>query len=142
MDYAVWICFIVTMLIIEASTINLVSIWFAAGALGAILSKVLGGSVTVQMCTFVIISGASLAIAWPFIQKYHNKKKVATNADMLIGKTAIVTEDITRDKFAGKVRISGQEWSAISGDGSDIASGEAVEICEISGVKLIVNKKS
>lgn len=140
MEYAVWIVFIAVMLIIEASTTNLVSIWFAVGALAAILAKALGGSVTLQMCAFVIISGASVVIAWPFIKKYHNGKKIATNADMLIGKTGIVTDDITSDRFAGKVRVNGQEWSAVSSNGEDIASGEKVLICEISGVKLIVKK--
>jgi len=105
MEYAVWIVFIVAMMIIEASTTNLVSIWFAFGALGAILAKTLGGGVTTQICTFVLLSGASVAIAWPFIKKYHNGKKEATNADMLIGKIATVTEDITNDKFAGKVNV-------------------------------------
>ena len=79
MEYAVWIVFTVAMMIIEASTTNLVSIWFAFGALGAILAKTLGGGVTTQICTFVLLSGASVAIAWPFIKKYHNGKKEATN---------------------------------------------------------------
>ncbi len=140
MDYAVWIVFIVAMMIIEASTTNLVSIWFAFGALGAILAKALGGSVTAQICTFVVLSGVSIAIAWPFIKKYHNGKKEATNADMLIGKVGNVTEDITSDKFAGKVNVAGQIWSAISLEGEDIVAGEKVKIVKISGVKLVVEK--
>ena len=140
MEYAVWIVFIVAMMIIEASTTNLVSIWFAFGALGAILAKTLGGGVTTQICTFVILSGASVAIAWPFIKKYHNGKREATNADMLIGKIATVTEDITNDKFAGKVNVSGQIWSATSESGEDILEGAKVKIVKITGVKLVVEK--
>ena len=140
MEYTVWIVFIVAMMIIEASTTNLVSIWFAFGALGAILAKALGGGNTAQICTFVILSGVSIAVAWPFIRKYHNGKKEATNADMLIGKIAKVTEDITSDKFAGKVSVSGQIWSAISLDGNDITAGEKVKIVDITGVKLVVEK--
>lgn len=140
MEYAVWIVFIVAMMIIEASTTNLVSIWFAFGALGAILAKALGGGVTPQILTFVILSGLSLAIAWPFIKKYHNGKKEATNADMLIGKTGVVTEDITSDKFAGKVNVSGQIWSAVSDDGEDIVADEKIKIVKIAGVKLVVKK--
>ena len=140
MEYAVWIIFIVAMMIIEASTTNLVSIWFAFGALGAILAKALGGGVTPQILTFVILSGLSLAIAWPFIKKYHNGKKEATNADMLIGKTGVITEDITNDKFAGKVNVSGQIWSATSESGEDILEGAKVKIVKITGVKLVVEK--
>ena len=141
MEYTVWIVFIVAMLIIEASTTNLVSIWFAFGALGAILAKALGGDITPQICTFVILSGISIAVAWPFIKKYHNGKKEATNADMLIGKIGNVTEDITSDKFAGKVNVAGQIWSAVSSDGEDILANASVKIVKISGVKLVVEKK-
>ena len=86
------------------------------------------------------MSGISIAVAWPFIKKYHNGKKEATNADMLIGKIGNVTEDITSDKFAGKVNVAGQIWSAISLEGEDISSGEKVKIVKISGVKLVVEK--
>lgn len=141
MEYAVWIAFIVAMLFIEAYTTNLVSIWFAVGALGAVLAKVLGLSLIVQLCVFVVVSGASLAIAWPFIKKYRSAKKEATNADALIEKTGIVTEEITSDKFAGKVKIAGQEWSAVSSDGSDIGCGEKIKVLQISGVKLVVKKE-
>ncbi|MBQ4630564.1 MAG: NfeD family protein [Clostridia bacterium] len=140
MEYAIWIILIVAMLVIEASTTNLVSIWFAVGCLGAIVAKILGTDIYIQILVFFVISGLSLALAWPFIKKHRQQKSVATNYDMIIGKTAIVTDDISGDKFAGSVKVGGKEWSAVSETGDDIYAGEKVVVKSISGVKLVVDK--
>ena len=140
MEYIFWIAFMVAMLVLEASTTNLVSIWFAAGSLGAIVAKVLGAGIYVQILVFIAVSGLTLAIAWPFIKKYRQKKSIATNFDMIIGETAIVTDDISSEKFAGTVKIAGKEWSAVTKDGSEVLKGEKVTVESISGVKLVVKK--
>lgn len=141
MDYAVWIIIIVGMLILEASTTNLVSIWFAAGGLGAIVAGLCGGDAIWQIGVFAVVSALSLAIAWPFIKKYRNRPKTATNADMIIGEKGIVTEDITADKFAGKVNVAGKEWSAVTEDKSLAEAGTSVKVKSISGVKIVVEKE-
>ena len=140
MEYTFWIIFMVAMLVLEASTTNLVSIWFAAGSLGAIVAKIFGAGIYIQFLVFFVLSGLSLLIAWPFIKKHRQQKSVATNYDMIIGKTAIVTDDISGDKFAGSVKVAGKEWSAVSENGDDIYAGEKVTVKSISGVKLVVDK--
>lgn len=140
MDYILWIIFLVAMLILEASTTNLVSIWFAAGALGAIVTKYLGGDLIWQICALVAMSALTLIIARPFIKKFRNTSTVATNADRLIGEVGIVTDDINSTKFAGQVSVAGREWSAVTENKSDLAAGTRVKIKAISGVKLVVDK--
>ncbi len=141
MDYAVWIIIIVGMLILEASTTNLVSIWFAFGGLGAIVAGLCGGDGIWQIGVFAVVSALSLGIAWPIIKKYRNRSKTATNADMIIGEKGIVTEEITPDKFAGKVKVSGREWSAVTEDRAPVEAGVSVKVKSISGVKLVVEKE-
>ena len=141
MEYAVWIIIVVGMLILEASTTNLISIWFAAGALGAIVAKMCGGGAIWQFGVFAVVSALSLAIAWPFIKKHRNRPKTRTNADMIIGERGIVTDEITSDKFAGKVNVGGKEWSAVTEDRTPVAAGTAVKVKSISGVKLVVEKE-
>ncbi len=141
MHYFLWIIFLIGMLILEASTTNLVSIWFAVGALGALILKVFGASFVWQIAGFIIVSAVSIIIARPFIKKHHNRKTVPTNADMLIGLSGTVTDEINEEKFAGKVNVSGKEWSAVSEDKSQIDVGEKVKVKSISGVKLVVEKE-
>ncbi len=141
MNYILWIIVLVVMLVVEASTVNLVSIWFAAGALGAIISVALGANLMVQIITFVCISALALIIARPIIKKHIKTNAVPTNADRFIGQTGIVTEEINMEKFAGQVKVSGRDWSAVTNDKTTLAVGTKVKVKEISGVKLIVEKE-
>ncbi len=141
MNSVLWIIFLVVLLAIEASTTNLVTIWFAIGSLGALVATSLGAGVLLQIVTFLCVSALSLIVARPIIKKHVKPKAVATNADTVIGKTGIVTEEINSEKFAGQVNVSGRQWSAVSEDSSTLSEGTKVKVKEISGVKLIVEKE-
>ncbi len=138
MEYIVWIVILVALLVIEACTANFVCIWFAVGALASVVASLAGLNVTGQIAVFVLVSAVALYLTKPLVKKIKEKTKTATNADMVIGKTGIVTEEITNDKFAGKVKVSGQEWSAVTEDGSEIPKNSKIVVKKISGVKLIV----
>ena len=140
MEYVLWIVFIAVMLIIEASTVNLITIWFAVGALGAIAAKGLGAGLLWQVAVLLFVSGTALLIARPIIKKQRNINLTATNADMVIGKLGIVTEAITADKFAGEVTVAGKKWSAVSENGDEYCEGTKVIVKAISGVKIVVAK--
>lgn len=138
MEYALWIALLVALIVIEASTASLVCIWFAIGALAAAVAKLVGAGFFWQVAVFVIVSAIAVGLTKPFVNKLRKNGKIATNADMVIGKTGIVTEEITNDKFAGKVKVAGQEWSAIAADGSEIPKNSKIKVLKIEGVKLIV----
>ena len=135
---AVWGALIVVFLVLEAVTVGLASIWFAIGAVCALLSAVLGAPVWLQIVWFVIISAATLAITRPLVKKYVNAKSQATNADRLIGQTCWVTERIDNLSGTGTVFIDGKTWSARTVDGGTAALNTLVVVRGISGVKLMV----
>ena len=77
----------------------------------------------------------------PVAMRYFNKETVQTNANSLIGKKAVVIQEIDNLAQTGQVRINDIEWTARSvDDGVKIEKDTIVEIREIQGVKLIVRK--
>lgn len=135
----IWIAVLVAALVIEAATSDFVSIWFVPAALISLVLSLFDVYVWVQILCFCVI-GVLLVIATrPFCKKFIKGKEAKTNVNSLIGKTCIVTEEISNIKEEGEVRVGGLCWSARSEDAERIiAVGEQVEIVEIQGVKLIV----
>ncbi len=138
----IWLGILVVMTIIEIITTQLVTIWFAVGALASfIVSIFLPDSILIQIAVFVIISAVALIVTRPLVKKFYSRKSEPTNADMVIGKTAIVTETIDNNAAKGFVKVNGNIWTARSEDGSIIEKDSPVTIKEINGVKLIVATK-
>lgn len=134
-----WLAVMIVLLIIEGVVPGLVSVWFAVGALAAMISALFEAPFWLQAVWFLIVSIASLCLTRPLVKKYVNSKVQPTNADALIGKECIVTESIDNIAGEGAVKISGQVWTARSTDDSvKIAQGKIVTVKEIRGVKLIV----
>lgn len=141
----IWIAVLIGGVAIEVATLNLVSIWFAVGGLAAFIALSLGASFLVQLIVFAVVSAVMLCLIRPLTTDILKPKGAKTNADRIIGETAIVTEQISNASNKGQIKISGQIWSAKSDDGSVINEGEIVKIIAISGVKAIVqpfNKQS
>ena len=134
----VWIVAIVVFLIIEAATAGLVTIWFAVGALAALLAAMFDAPVWLQLVWFFAISIAAFAVTRPLAKKYLNSKTQPTNADMVIGKTCVVMEPIDNVRGTGAVTVGGKTWTARSDSGDVFAPGERVVAVRIEGVKLIV----
>ena len=136
-----WLVAVIVLGIVEASTVSLVCIWFALGALAALISSLFGGPLWLQILLFIIVTVITLCFTRPLVKKYFNKNShKPTNADMVIGKNATVTEDIDNLSGAGAVRCMGKEWSARSLNGEAIGKGEIVTVAKIEGVKLIVSR--
>lgn len=137
-----WLIIFVILLVMELQTMGLTTIWFAGGALVAMVLCLLGLGFWPQMIAFVAVSALLLIFTRPFAVKYINRDHVSTNVDELIGKEAIVLEDIENLQSRGRVQVNGMEWTARSAEPDRcIAKGETVEICRIEGVKLIVKEK-
>lgn len=135
----VWIVAIVVFLIIEAATAGLVTIWFAVGALAALLAAMFDAPVWLQLVWFFAISIAAFAVTRPLAKKYLNSKTQPTNADMLIGQECIVTEPIDNVAGTGAVSVGGKVWTARATDDHVIPQGSHATVLRIEGVKLIVN---
>lgn len=133
-----WIIALVVLIVVEAVTAQMVTIWFAAGAVGAIVAERLGAEVWVQWVVFVAVSAVALIATRPLVKKITKAKVQPTNADRCIGMVAVVTEEINNVEGRGQVHVNGVTWTARSLDGSIFKKGERVIVERIDGVKLIV----
>ena len=135
----IWLCLIAVFLFMEANTVSLVSVWFAGGALAAMIAALLGASVDVQVVLFVIVSGVLLALLRPILRKYITPKQAKTNIDAVIGSKGMVLAEINNDLQQGKVKLGAMEWTARSTDGSVLPPGTQVVVDKIEGVKAFVS---
>lgn len=133
-----WIIFFIAALMAEAATFALVSVWFAAGALGALITASLGGNITLQLIVFTLISGILLAFTRPLLKKLFPGKFIPTNSELEVGKTAVVTEAIDNETGKGRVRLGGVNWAAVSADGTKIPEEAVVTVTEVRSAKLAV----
>ena len=133
-----WTILLIALIVIEASTAQFVSIWFAGGALGALVVSMFDLNIWIQIAVFIAVTGLLLIFTKPLTDKLRHSAVEKTNADALIGKSALVTESISNFKGEGAVKIGGMVWSARSEDDTSIQEGSIVTVKKIDGVKLIV----
>ena len=133
----IWLVLAVLMAILEAVTVQLVSIWFAIGATAACITSIITGSVWIQVIVFVAVSAAALLITRPIAKRMKEKKPEHTNSDRYVGMEGVVTADIDNDAAKGQVRVGSSVWTARSADGQSIPAGAKVSVTAIEGVKLI-----
>ena len=133
-----WLIAVIVFLVAEAATVALVSVWFAGGALLAMLAAALGAGLAVQIAVFTVSSCALLALMWPLAKKRQSSRHVRTNADRLIGREVLVTEQIENLKETGEIKVNGVLWTAVSVDGSLIPAGSLVRIERLEGAKVYV----
>lgn len=134
----IWLAVSVFLFIVESVTAQLVCVWFAFGALVAMLAAALGASMGVQLLLFLASSISVLLIWRPFLKKRITPAKTATNADAVIGQEGLVIEEIDNTLQTGRVSANGLDWTARSADGGIIKARQGVKIIRIDGVKLIV----
>lgn len=134
----IWlIAFIVFAAVELATSMALVSIWFAVGSLVALVLSAINVPLWIQLVAFIIVSAILLVCTRPIAKKLA-KNNVGTNLELNIGKTAEVIEDIDNTKAVGRVRLDGVYWSAISQTGEVIQKGSHVTVTKIEGSKLYV----
>ena len=139
--WIVWLSLFVLMVIVEALGPSLISIWFAFGALVAlIISFIPGVAWWVQVIVFVAVSAATLIALRPLCRRYFKRNVIRSNVDSIVGKRGKLTDDISPFS-AGTCRINDVSWTAVSPDENEtIAKESVVEVIAISGNKLIVKK--
>ncbi|MBP7401199.1 MAG: NfeD family protein [Clostridia bacterium] len=141
--WILWLGAAVAFLILEVSTVNLVSIWFVVGCLMAMVADLLGAGIWVQVQIMVVVSALLLYI---FLRmRPHlgitDRQVIATNADRFVGQDALVLEDIDPVAGKGQIKSLGQIWSATSADASRIPAGTLVVITQIRGVRAVVRAR-
>ena len=134
----IWLILLVVFLAVEASTVTMVSLWFAAGAVTAMAVSLLGGAVWLQILVFLAVSAVLLTALRPLVRKHITPKISATNVDAVIGTKGLVTVTIDNVAASGRVKLGGMEWSARSVNGDMIPEGTLVRVDRIEGVKVFV----
>jgi len=136
----IWIGLIVIFVIVEAATVQLVTVWFAVGGIAGLIAYAFGLEIWMQILIFAVVSAVALAVTRPFVKRFTKGRKQPTNADRYIGQEATVTEPISNELSKGAVRIGGLEWTARTVDNSEADKGERVIVEAIEGAKLLVKR--
>lgn len=136
-----WLITMILFIGFELATMGLTTMWFALGSLAALVVAAVGGPVWLQVIVFFVVSLLALFGFRNLTKDHFNRNRVKTNADSLIGRKGIVTEEVSNVYATGQVTVAGQEWTARSVDDSvTLEKGEMVVIRSISGVKLMVER--
>ena len=138
MNAIIWLALMVVFLIVEASTVVMVSLWFAAGSMAALLVSLLGAPIWLQVALFLAVSGVLLASLRPMVRKHFTPRLQRTNVDAVVGSQGYVTADIDNVAATGSVRLGAMEWTARSTTGAPVSKGTLVKVDKIEGVKAFV----
>lgn len=136
-----WLVLMVVFVITELVTVGLTSIWFAVGALCALIAGAVDASFGIQVVIFIAISLVLLFATRPFARKFINTRMVKTNSESLVGEVIRITERVSNIDQTGTAVVKGQEWTVRTDNDNDvIEQGELAKIVRITGVKLIVER--
>lgn len=137
-----WLIALVVFLVIESATLGLATIWFAGGALVALIAAMCGAGIVIQIVLFLVVSLVLLFFTRPFAVRFLNKDTLKTNVDRVVGMEGVVTEEISNLAGTGKVSIGGNMWTArTENEGGTIPVDAVVTVLRVEGVKLIVKVK-
>lgn len=135
----VWLAILIAMLVAEANTITLVSLWFAFGALAALIASLLGAEIWLQAVLFLGVSAVLLACLRPLVRKHLTPRITRTNVDSVVSAQGFVTADIDNASAEGQVKLGAMYWTARSTSGAPIPEGTLVRVDRIEGVKVFVS---
>ena len=138
----IWLILLIVFAGIEGITAGLVSIWFCAGSLVALVATWLGASLPVQIGLFAIVSVVAMALVRPMARKWLHPKMEKTNADRILDQEGVVVEEIDNLNASGQIKIGGAGWSARAEGEEVIPPGTRVRVARIEGVKAIVRKQT
>ena len=136
----IWLIAMIVFIVVEAATVSLMSLWFAGGALVALIVSFFTDLIWVQVAVFLVVSAGLLGLLRPIIRKYFNPRLTPTNVDGIIGTKGYVSVDIDNQTGTGQVRLGGMVWSARSTDGRPLPEGTYIRVDRVEGVKAFVSE--
>ena len=136
----IWFIALIIFLVLEGSTYQLISVYFAIGAVGGLVSHMLGIGTWGQVIAFFAVSVLSLALLRPVSMKLLKNKGTKTNAESLIGARVYITKEVDNIKESGEGKVNGIYWTVRSTDDAVIPKDSVATVERIEGVKLIVKE--
>ncbi len=124
----------------EIITVGFLLFWFGVAGLITMVVSFFTSNIIIQSVVFLVTSVILILSTKPFVKKFVNKETIVTNVNSLIGKKAIVIQEINNLQGTGQIKIGGEIWSAQNETDSIISENQEVEIIKIEGVKLIVKQ--
>ena len=138
--WLLWFGLAVIFAVIEMIAVGFFMIWFGIGALAAMLVSLVTTNLAIQFLVFTVVSVVLLFMTRKLTSKVTDGTGIATNIDAVIGRIGMVTEDIPALDNPGIVKVAGEMWSAISVDSKPIKKDTQVEVLQVKGVRLVVQK--
>ncbi len=137
-----WLVAAVALSVVEIITMGLTTIWFAIGAVAALICALVGAPIWLQVAVFIVVSVVVLVLVRPIAAAHFNNRLKKTNIDAYVGRKLIAKTDIDNLHGTGKVDMDGSTWLALSSmDNVVIHAGEEVKVVEVRGAKLIVERE-
>ena len=137
----IWIAVLFSSVLVEAFTVQLISIWFVPGALVATILDFLEVEPVWQVLVFLVISLLGILFFRKYLAKLKPDSSTRTNIDAIVGEKCIVTEKIDNFAGCGQAKVKGQIWSARGLQDDDVFEvGEVLRIVAIEGVKIICKR--
>ena len=136
----VWIALAIVMVLVEITTVQLVSVWFMVGALCAALTTLFTDSIVIQLAVFVGVSLLALLVTRPLVRRLkENRVQLRTNIDRLPGEKGVMLKPVENSESVGQAKVLGKVWS-VKTDNPPLKEGDTVRVIAVDGVKLIVEK--
>jgi len=136
----IWIALAIVMVLVEITTVQLVSVWFMVGALCAALTTLFTDSIVIQLAVFVGVSLLALLVTRPLVRRLkENRVQLRTNIDRLPGEKGVMLKPVENTESVGQAKVLGKVWS-VKTDNPPLKEGDTVRVIAVDGVKLIVEK--
>ena len=136
----VWIALAIVMVLVEITTVQLVSVWFMVGALCTALTTLFTDSIVIQLAVFVGVSLLALLVTRPLVRRLkENRVQLRTNIDRLPGEKGVMLKPVENTESVGQAKVLGKVWS-VKTDNPPLKEGDTVRVIAVDGVKLIVEK--
>lgn len=134
-----WLVMLIVFIAAEAATVTMISAWFAAGSLAAMIVSMLNGQIWLQAVVFFAVSAGMLLLLRPLARKHFTPKLTKTNIDSVVGATGLVTETVDNLNGTGQVKLGAMYWTARSTHEAVIEKGTQIVVDRIEGVKVFVS---
>lgn len=136
--FYIWLAIIILLAIAEAMTINLVTIWYVASGIVALILSFFIDNFTIQFAVFTLLGTFLLITTRQFLQTFLDTKNIKTNLDRIIGMNGIVVEEINKNNN-GAVKVDGKVWTAYAD--KKIKVDSTVKVLEINSSKIKVEEE-
>ena len=140
-DWVIWV--VMAALLAAGEAVAAFTFILGPLAIAALVPAVVaaaGGSLVLQLATFIVAAIASLALIRPIARRHlRTPAQIRTGTAALIGERALVLDRV--DANSGQVKIGGEVWSARPYDEDDVYEpGIRVEVIKIDGATALVQE--